>query len=202
MMKKMLSLAVVGLCFALPVQAATLEIGKPAPEIMATDINGDAFKLSDHKGKTIVLEWTNAQCPFVVKHYDTNNMQDTQKKARAMENVEWVSINSSALGKQGQVDAAGAKAVLAEQGAEPTTMLLDPEGTIGKAYGAQTTPHMFIIDANGDMAYMGAIDSNPSPRASSVEGATNYVLAALEDLSAGNGVSMPITQPYGCSVKY
>lgn len=186
---------------ALPVNAAPA-IGEPAPEIEATDVNGNPFKLSDHKGKIVVLEWTNHECPFVVKHYSTNNMQNAQKEARAKGGVEWISINSSADGRQGSVTSEQAMAVLKDQGAEPTTKLLDPSGTIGKAYGAQTTPHMFVIDADGNLAYAGAIDDNSSPNPKTVSGAKNYVLAAVSDLKAGNAVQTSQTQPYGCSVKY
>jgi peroxiredoxin len=181
---------------------AAIEIGQMAPEIEAVDVNGEAFKLSDHKGKTVVLEWTNHQCPFVVKHYSTGNMQAAQKEALAMDGVEWVSIVSSADGKQGHVSAEEAKAILSEAGAVPTAKILDISGAIGKAYGALTTPHMFVIDAEGTLVYAGAIDDNSSPNPKTVEGATNYVLAALSDVKAGNAVVIPQTQPYGCSVKY
>lgn len=202
-MKKLLTLglAVVGLSFGAH-QAQALEVGDPAPAIETTDIHGNAFKLSDHLGSIVVLEWTNAQCPYVVKHYDSGNMQKLQKAATAMDGVKWVSINSSAEGKQGYVTAEQAKALIAEQGAAPTTKLLDPTGTVGKTYGAQTTPHMFVVDAEGKIAYMGAIDDNSSPRASVIEGSKNYVMAAVKDLTSGNAVQVSSTQPYGCSVKY
>lgn len=180
---------------------AAVEIGHAAPEIEATDINGDAFKLSDHRGKIVVLEWTNKGCPFVHKHYDSGNMQKLQKEALG-EGVEWVSIISSAEGKQGYVTPEEAKAWLAEQHSEPTTQILDPSGTIGNAYGAKTTPHMFVIDAEGKIAYMGAIDSDSSPRPESIEGATNYVTAAIDALKAGAQPEITSTAPYGCSVKY
>jgi len=178
------------------------EVGTLAPEIEATDIHGNAFKLSDHKGKIVVLEWTNSQCPYVVKHYDSGNMQKIQKQARALEGVEWISINSSAKGKQGHTDAAKAQKIIEAQGASPTTLLIDESGTIGKTYGARTTPHMYVIDAEGKVAYAGAIDSNSSPRQSAIAGAENYVLAAVTNLKAGEAVATPQTQPYGCSVKY
>lgn len=195
-----MAMFVMAFAIAAPVSAA--EVGKPAPEIEATDIHGNPFKLSDHKGKIVVLEWTNHQCPFVIKHYDSGNMQKLQKEARAMEGVEWISIVSSGEGRQGFVTAEEAKKVLTTAGAEPTTKLLDASGAIGKAYHAKTTPHMYVIDAEGNLAYAGAIDSDSSPRASAVAGATNYVMAAVKDLKAGNAVATPQTQPYGCSVKY
>ena len=203
-MHKTLAYAMAGLVMMVMLLApadAAVEIGKPAPEISAKDTNGNDFKLSDHKGKIVVLEWTNHDCPFVVKHYDTNNMQSAQKKARDM-GVEWISIVSSAEGRQGHVSAEEANKITTEAGASPTAKILDPSGAIGKAYAAKTTPHMFVIDADGNVAYAGAIDDNSSPRPSAVEGAKNYVLAAVEDLQAGNSVATPQTAPYGCSVKY
>lgn len=195
------SLAAIVLVFAtLPVNAA-VEIGKPAPEIEATDTNGNAFKLSDHKGKIVVLEWTNNECPFVKKHYDSGNMQATQKAA-AEKGVAWISIVSSAPGKQGHVDAQEANKIVTDAGATVTAKLLDEAGTIGKAYDARTTPHMFVIDAEGNVAYAGAIDSNSSPNPATIEGATNYVTAAIDALIAGTAIEVAQTQPYGCGVKY
>ncbi len=180
---------------------AAVEIGKPAPEITAKDINGNDFNLEDYKGKTVVLEWTNHQCPFVVKHYGTGNMQAAQKKATES-GVIWVSIVSSAPDKQGFLTPEEAIAINQEQGSNATTKILDPLGEIGKAYAAKTTPHMFVIDPDGNIAYKGAIDDNPSANASAVEGAKNLVLAALDDLAAGKEVEVSETAPYGCSVKY
>ncbi len=200
MKKFTLALAALAMLAAAPAIAAP-EIGKPAPEITATDINGAPFKLSDHKGKIVVLEWTNSECPFVVKHYETNNMQKTQKAALD-KGVEWITINSSAPGKQGAVTADEEKKIIADKGASNTTAILDPTGEIGHLYDAQTTPHMFVIDKDGNVAYMGAIDDNSSPKHDTVEGAKNYVLTALDELTAGAPVSTPVTQPYGCGVKY
>ncbi len=176
-------------------------IGEAAPEIIAVDTNGNPFKLSDHKGKIVVLEWTNHQCPFVVKHYSTGNMQATQKTATD-KGVEWVSIVSSAEGHQGFTTTEEANAIVKDNNAQPSAKILDASGTIGKAYGAQTTPHMFVIDAEGNLAYAGAIDDNSSPNPKTVEGAKNYVLAAIDDLEAGKAVEVSQSQPYGCSVKY
>lgn len=188
---------------ALPLAAADAapEIGKPAPEIDATDINGETFKLSDHKGKIVVLEWTNHECPFVVKHYESGNMQKVQKTAKER-GVEWVSIVSSADGRQGHVSAEKAASIVEKEGASITTKILDPSGLIGKAYDAKTTPHMYIVDTEGTLVYAGAIDSNSSPNPATIDGAQNYVLAALDDLKSGNAVRTAQTQPYGCSVKY
>jgi peroxiredoxin len=200
--KNIMMMGALLLAFTSAPALAAVEIGQMAPEIETVDVNGEAFKLSDHKGKTIVLEWTNHQCPFVVKHYGTGNMQATQKEALALGDVEWISIVSSADGKQGNVTPEEANAILSEAGAAPSAKILDASGAIGNAYGALTTPHMFVINAEGTLVYAGAIDDNSSPNPKTVEGATNYVLAALADVKAGNAVAIPQTQPYGCSVKY
>lgn len=180
---------------------AAPEIGKPAPDFTATAIDGQPFKLSDHKGKNIVLEWSNHECPFVVKHYSTGNMQKTQEAAKS-EGALWVTIVSSAPGKQGHTTPEESKKIMDEAGAKPDFKILDETGEIGKLYNAQTTPHMFVIGADGNLAYMGAIDDNSSPKPDTVEGAHNYVLSALSDLKAGKPVETPQTQPYGCAVKY
>lgn len=203
-MRKLLHITLAALTLAIPVigiAAEAPEVGKPAPAFEATDINGKPFKLSDHKGKIVVLEWSNHKCPFVRKHYDGGNMQDIQKQANA-KGVEWVTIVSSAEGRQGNITAAEAAAVIKEKGASPDVKILDPSGELGKLYDAKTTPHMYVIDTAGTLAYAGAIDSNSSPNPKTIEGAENYVLAAIDDLAAGNAVQTPQTQPYGCSVKY
>ncbi|MDH5721840.1 MAG: redoxin domain-containing protein [Alphaproteobacteria bacterium] len=180
---------------------ANIEVGKPAPDFSATDIHGEAFALSDHKGKTVVLEWTNHLCPFVKKHYDSGNMQATQKTATD-NGVIWVSIVSSAPEKQGHVSAQQAIQIEEEAGAHATTRILDERGEIGRLYEAKTTPHMFVINPEGSVAYAGAIDSDSSPDPATIEGATNYVLAAIEDITAGREVQTAATWPYGCAVKY
>ena len=180
---------------------AAIDIGTKAPNISTTDIHGNAFDLEDHRGKIVVLEWTNHQCPFVVKHYSTNNMQQAQKQATD-NGVVWVSIVSSSPGKQGFVSPEDAVKIEEQVGANATTRILDPLGKIGQAYAARTTPHMFVISPEGNIVYKGAIDNNPSPSPKAVEGAKNLVLAALDDLSAGRSVEIPQTPPYGCSVKY
>ena len=200
MVKKLGLLCVVLAVFTMPALAAPV-IGEAAPEIEAVDVRGDTFKLSDHKGKIVVLEWTNHQCPFVVKHYDSGNMQDIQKAARA-DGAEWVTIISSAPGHQGHVSDDEALAIAADKNADPTTIIRDETGEIGGKYEAKTTPHMFVIDADGILVYAGAIDSNPSPRASTIEGATNYVTEALAALKNGEPVVVSEMQPYGCGVKY
>jgi peroxiredoxin len=189
--------------FCIPVAAAhaAAQVGQAAPDFTATDINGNPFKLSDHKGKTVVLEWTNHECPFVVKHYDSGNMQKIQAAARA-QGAEWVTIVSSAPGSQGHIDAATATTMLQEKGSSPSAKILDESGEIGKAYDAKTTPHMYVINGEGVLVYAGAIDDNSSPNPETIEGAKNYVLAALDDLAAGRAVATAQTQPYGCAVKY
>jgi len=177
------------------------QVGQAAPDFEATTIAGEPFKLSDHKGGIVVLEWTNHECPYVIKHYDTGNMQGAQKTAME-KGVKWVSIVSSAPGKQGHVDNAKAAEIVEEQNAHITAKIIDESGEIGHLYGAKTTPHMYVIDAEGTLAYAGAIDDNSSPRHDTVEGATNYVLAAIDDLTAGQAVQVASSAPYGCSVKY
>lgn len=180
---------------------AAIEIGKPAPDFTGTDVNGQTVKLSDFKGKNVVLEWTNNECPYVIKHYDSGNMQATQKAAMDKGAV-WLTIVSSAEGKQGNLTPEESKAVMDKAGSHPTAKILDVSGEIGQAYDAKTTPHMFVINAEGNVAYAGAIDDNPSPRPETIEGAKNYVLSALDHIAAGTAVEPAQTAPYGCSVKY
>lgn len=200
-MKKLgLSLLAVVMLAVSPVQAAV--VGEAAPAFTGTDTNGTAHNLSDFAGKTVVLEWTNNGCPFVRKHYDTGNMQSAQETATAMDDVVWLRVISSAEGKQGFLSGEEANALAEKEGVKATATLLDPSGEIGKAYGAATTPHMFVINPEGTLVYAGAIDDNSSYDPASVEGATNYVLAALESVKAGESVDPAETKPYGCSVKY
>lgn len=181
--------------------AAPPKIGAMAPPIEAKDTKGQAIKLSDYLGKLVVLEWTNNGCPFVQKHYGANNMQALQKKYTD-QGVVWISIVSSAPGKEGHVTPAEADKITADAGATITAKILDESGAIGHAYDAKTTPHMFVIDREGKIAYMGAIDNEPSPDPASIQGANNYVAAALDALIAGRPVETPETKPYGCGVKY
>lgn len=179
---------------------ADAKVGKPAPAFTLTDATGKSHSLADFKGKTVVLEWTNADCPFVQKHY-SGNMQKQQAAATSDE-VVWLTINSSANGKQGHVDGKGAQQVIARTGGKQTAYLLDAPGAVGRAYGAKTTPHMYVIDAAGTLQYAGAIDSIASSDKSDIAKATQYVPAALADLGAGKPVKVATSQPYGCSVKY
>ena len=185
---------------AAPASAAAV-VGKAAPAFVAADVNGKPVRLSDFKGKTVVLEWNNPECPFVKKHYGSGNMQKTQATA-TKDGVVWLSINSGAPGKQGHMSGDEAKAVLAKSGARPTAYLLDPRGVVGKAYDAKTTPHMYIVNKAGILVYEGGIDDKPTPRPADISGARNHVLAALSEIKAGKAVSVPTSRPYGCNVKY
>ncbi len=185
---------------AVPALAAP-QIGEAAPDFTLTDSQDKPHSLSEYKGKAVVLEWTNPQCPYVKKHYGSGSMQKLQKDATDA-GVIWLSINSSAPGKEGYTDAKGTQAVIAEQKSAETARLIDADGTVGKLYGAKTTPHMFVVDKEGRLVYMGAIDDAPSTEPSSLTGAKNYVTAALDALKEGKPVAMPVTQPYGCGVKY
>lgn len=176
-------------------------IGKPAPAFTGMDADGKTRNLSDFAGKVVVLEWTNHECPYVRKLYDTNTMQTLQKDTTD-KGVIWLTINSSAEGKQGFTRAHEAKSVIAREKSHETARILDSEGTIGRLYGASTTPHMFIIDQQGHLAYAGAIDDKPSVSHSTTKGAHNYVKNALEDLASGQAVKIPTSKPYGCGVKY
>jgi hypothetical protein len=180
---------------------AAVETGAPAPAFSVQDANGAIRTLAEFRGRTVVLEWTNNGCPYVRKHYDSGNMQALQREATA-DGVVWLQVISSAPGEQGYLDGAGALARVRTDNAAPTATLLDPTGAMGHAYGARNTPHMFVISADGRVLYQGAIDNRPSARPSSLEGATNYVRAALADIEAGRPVQVAETTPYGCSVKY
>jgi peroxiredoxin len=176
-------------------------VNAAAPDFSATDSYGKTQKLSDQKGKIVVLEWTNDGCPFVGKHYRSGNMQGLQKKYTA-QGVVWFTIVSSATGTQGYVTPEEANRDTTTRGAAPTAVLLDPTGTVGHLYGAQATPHMYVINPEGQLVYMGAIDDIPSTAVSDVAHAKNYVAAAIEEVKAGKRVTVQATKAYGCSVKY
>lgn len=164
---------------------------------------GETISLGDFDGKTVVLEWTNHDCPFVVKHYSEpmKNMQTLQDGASA-DDIVWIQVISSAPGKQGHLEAEGAIAKNAERSSEPTYTILDPEGDLGRAYDAKTTPHMYVINGAGTLAYQGAIDSIRSTKVADIAKATNYVTAALTAVAAGGMPEVTSAKPYGCSVKY
>ena len=185
---------------ASPVFAAPV-LGQPAPAFQAVDASGKTRSLSEFKGKTVVLEWTNNGCPYVQKHYNSGNMQSLQSQA-AKDGVVWLTVISSAPGMQGYLTGPQAKQWKAETKAASTDVLLDPKGTVGRAYEAKTTPHMYVVDKTGKLVYMGGIDDKPSSEPSSLKGAKNYVTAALADVKAGRPVAQAVTRPYGCSVKY
>jgi hypothetical protein len=180
---------------------ASPEIGRPAPDFTLTDINGQKHSLSDFKGKTVVLEWVNPECPFVKKHYESGNMPGLQKSATG-EGVVWLSINSAAPGQQGDFDAAQVRAWEGRMGASPTAYFRDQDGKVGRLYDARTTPHMFIVDPQGTLVYEGGIDNIRSANKSDIAKATNYVRQALAEMKAGRPVSVTTSKPYGCSVKY
>ena len=177
------------------------EIGADAPDFKVTDSTGATQTLSQYKGKTVVLEWNNPQCPFVRKHYGAGNIQKQQEEATAA-GVVWLTVNSNAKGKEGALDAAGANSFIEQNKAHPSAYLLDGDGVVGKLYGARTTPHMFVIDAQGKLRYMGGIDSIASTDPEDIGKATQYVRQALAELKAGKALSTPKSMPYGCSVKY
>ena len=183
--------------------ALALEVGKLAPDFKLKGIAGKSedISLSQFKGKYVVLEWKNHGCPFVKKHYGAGNMQALQKKYTG-QNVIWLSVVSSAPGKQGHTDEAGAKKEFTEHKSSASNVLLDSAGTVGKLYEAKTTPHMYIIDKEGMLAYQGAIDDKADAEAASIPGAKNYVAQALNEMMAGKKVSVATTKSYGCGVKY
>lgn len=184
-----------------PARAADPAVGAKAPDFSLMDTKGTKHSLSDFKGKVVVLEWVNLGCPFVKKHYETENMQKLQREYAA-KGVVWLSICSSASGKQGNLTPAEWNTEIKEHGIGSTAVLLDASGEVGKNYGAKTTPHMYVVDANGVLVYKGAIDNKPTADEADVKGARNYVKAALDEVMAGKSVAEPVTQPYGCSVKY
>ena len=190
-------LAAVGAALA----AAGAVVGQAAPAFTLTDSNGQPRSLADFKGRTVVLEWWNYQCPFVGKHYGSGNMQRLQKEWTA-KGVVWLTISSSAAGKQGYVDGARANALMKEKGGAQTAVLLDHDGKVGRAYGAKTTPHLFVIDARGTLVYEGGMDDKPSTDQADIATAKSYIVAALAEVTAGKPVTTPTSLPYGCSVKY
>ncbi|MFN3713336.1 MAG: thioredoxin family protein [Alcanivoracaceae bacterium] len=193
---------ITALCLLLlPLWAHAAKVGEPAPAFTLTDSNGQAHSLADFRGKTVVLEWTNAECPFVKKHYDSENMQSQQRAATAG-GVVWLVINSGAPGKQGHVSGAEANRIHGEWGGAQSAYLIDADGKVGRAYDAKTTPQMYVIDADGVLRYNGAIDSISSADKADISKAVQYVPAALMAVASGQPVEPALTRPYGCSVKY
>jgi peroxiredoxin len=181
-------------------QGAGPAIGQPAPNFSAPDADGRTRSLSQYRGKTVVLEWTNADCPYVKKHY-SGAMQSLQRDA-ARDGVVWLSIVSSAPGEQGHVTGAQAKQLTTSRNAAPSAVLLDPSGAVGRLYGAKTTPHMFVINPQGRVVYAGGIDDVPSNKVEDLQRAKPLVRLALADVKAGRAVAIPASRPYGCAVKY
>lgn len=186
---------------AVAVTEAAAVVDKPAPAFTLASVDGKSHSLADFKGKTVVLEWVNYDCPFVKKFYGSNAMQKWQE-AYAKKGVVWLSICSSAEGKEGHFASEVIKERMAASKALPTAYLVDANGAVGKMYGAKTTPHMFVINAEGVLVYAGAIDSKRSTDPADIAGATNYVAAALDAVLAGKPVEVKTSTPYGCSVKY
>lgn len=178
-----------------------VQVGKPAPTFAEKDQNGKLHKLEDFKGKWVVLEWFNEGCPYVKKHYESGNMQALQDKY-GKRDVVWLTVATSAKGKQGYVAPDKAQDQVKRAKMKAAALLLDADGTMGKAYGAKTTPHMYVISPAGKIAYVGAIDSNDSANPATIAGAENYVASALEAALAGKPIKTSSTKPYGCSVKY
>lgn len=191
----------IALCLTTALPAfAEVTVGQIVPDLTFTNYNGEEFKVTDFTGKNVVLEWTNKDCPFVMKHYQSGNMQKLQAKWDNDDTV-WITVQSSAEGKQGHLTPADVEKLVTEQNSNQDYFVLDPSGEIGNAYGAATTPHMFVIN-DGKVAYMGAIDSVPSFKQEDIAGATNYVDVALTELTEGKAITIASTTPYGCSVKY
>ena len=196
-----IALAAAAIAAAATPALAVPAIGQPAPAFTAVDADGKTRSLSEFKGTTVVLEWTNNGCPYVQKHYNSGHMQGLQKDATA-EGVVWLTIISSAPGFQGYLTGPQARGWKTKVGAHSSDVLLDPKGTVGRAYAARTTPHMFVIDRTGKLVYMGGIDDQATTEPDSLKTAKNYVTAALADVKAGRPVATAVTRPYGCSVKY
>lgn len=180
---------------------AEVKIGAPAPSFSEKDQSGKLRTLKDFKGKWVVLEWYNAGCPYVKKHYKSNNMQALQKRYTE-KGVKWLTVSTSAKGKQGYVAPKLAMAEMKDSGMNSSALLLDADGTMGRAYDAKTTPHMYVINPEGNVVYAGAIDSNDSSSPKTIKGATNYVAEALDASLAGKPIKTVSTKAYGCSVKY
>ncbi len=210
MVKQLVSAALVGvaavaLWCATPgtahAQDAAWEIGEAAPTFTLPDTYGKDHSLTDYRGKWVILEWLNYECPYVGKHYSSDNMQRLQRSYTGQGMV-WLAIVSSAPGKQGYHEPEEMNTLSNEKGSAADAVLLDPEGDVGRLYGAKTTPQMILIDPEGTLLYNGAIDDRPTARLADIEGAHNYLVAAVDEATAGQAVSVATTQPYGCSVKY
>lgn len=182
-------------------QAGAVEVNQPAPNFTSKTADGATVTLDQLRGKTVVLEWTNDGCPYVKKHYSSKNMQGLQKDYTG-QGIVWLQVISSPPGMQGYADGPRAISLNTDRGAVPTKTLLDPEGKLGRLYGAQTTPHMYIVDAKGTLVYKGGIDSIASSRPEDLPKAVNYVREALDSMAAGKAIPNASTRPYGCTIHY
>ncbi len=200
-MKTLLMASALALLSASALANATATVGQPAPAFTVNDATGKPVSLADFKGKHVVLEWVNPGCPFVMKHYSSTNMQGTQKEATA-KGVVWLAVSSTAPDASDYKKPAELARWMQGQKAAATATLMDDDGKVGKAYGARTTPHMYIVDPAGTLVYAGGIDDKPSSKASDIPTSKNYVKAALAETLAGKPVTQASTKPYGCSVKY
>jgi peroxiredoxin len=198
---KLAAVLVASLAALASVAQAAAVPGQPAPAFLSTDVNGRAVSLADFRGKTVVLEWNNPNCPFVQKHYSTGSMQGLQQTS-TQAGVVWLAINSTSQSHSDYLPPARLAAWFAEQKAAPTAIVMDPKGDIGRAYSARVTPHMFVIDPKGIVAYAGAIDDKRSANPADVPTSSNHVKAALRDLAAGKAVATAATTAYGCTIKY
>src|ERR1700691_2488417 len=201
MKRSILNLIVTALVLCMASVMSSAEVGDSAPDFTATASNGKTVHLADYRGQYVVLEWHNNGCPYVAKHYKSGNMQRLQKQWTS-QGVVWLTILSSAPGKQGYVTASEENDYLTKEQAAPTAALLDPTGQVGHLYDAKTSPQMVVINPQGVVIYSGAIDDKPTTDLQDVQGATNYVSLALEESMAGKPVKIAATRPYGCSVKY
>jgi peroxiredoxin len=195
--------ALVAACCAFAIDAvdATVGAGQPAPQFRATDIAGKPVALADFKGKYVVLEWNNPNCPFVMKHYDSGNMQSLQKRFGA-DNVVWIAVNSTSDSHSDYMPPDKLAAWFRLQNAAPAAVVMDTRGEIGRAYGAKVTPHMFVVDPKGTVVYAGAIDDKRSANPADVKTANNYVVAALTAAGAGKPIATRSSSAYGCTIKY
>ncbi len=201
MKKSLLAAAALALSFTGASALAAATVGQPAPAFTAKTVDGKTVSLADFKGKHVVLEWVNPGCPFVVKHYNSGNMQGTQQMA-ADKGVVWLAINSTATDQKDYLAPAALNSWMKQQKSVVNATLMDEAGTVGKAYGARTTPHMYIVNPAGTLVYAGAIDSKATANPADIATATNHVKVALGETLAGQVVSQAQTRPYGCSVKY
>lgn len=199
--RTLVATALLALAPWLSAEALAASVGQAAPGFELKDASGKSVKLADFKGKFVVLEWTNPGCPFVVKHYSSQNMQSLQKDSMA-QGVVWLNISSTARGHSDHLEPAALVQQYKEWGSTPSAMLMDDDGTVGKAYGARTTPHMYVIDPKGTLVYAGGIDDKRTANPADVKTAKNFVRVALGEAMAGKPVSTPTAAPYGCSVKY